>query len=134
MNLQNSTDKYDKIVETFLNQYYKEFDGVERANILPQWYDNNASLIWNGNFFSGTNSIRDFFGQLAPTKTAKSIQTYSYQFNQNLPVSFGTHPIIIFVCGRITIGCVVQSFSQTFLLIPISEQTFKISYDCLRTF
>ncbi|XP_016318185.1 NTF2-related export protein 2-like isoform X2 [Sinocyclocheilus anshuiensis] len=112
-------DQSCRYSDEFVNIYYDCMD--KRRRNLTRLYLDKATLVWNGNAFTGHDALSEFFESL-PSKQATQGQT----------------TLLVVTAGSVKFdGNKQRYFNQNFLLTaqasPNSDQpVWKIASDCFR--
>lgn len=114
--------------EKFVKLYYESFD--KRNHVISKLYDDNASLVWDGNAVVGKEAILKFHENLP-----SSVHTVDSIDAQNIPsfVTSGQNTMLVKTNGSVRYDKnKLKIFSQVFLLMAAQTSTWKITSDTLR--
>ncbi|XP_019343349.1 NTF2-related export protein 2 isoform X2 [Alligator mississippiensis] len=124
-------DQACKAAEEFVNIYYDTMD--KRRRVLNRLYLDKATLVWNGNAFSGQEALNNFFESLPSSEFQVNMldcQPVHEQATQSQMT------VLVVTCGTVKFdGNKQRYFNQNFLLTAQAtpnNPVWKIASDCFR--
>ncbi|XP_076970649.1 NTF2-related export protein 1-like [Tamandua tetradactyla] len=109
-------DQACRATEQFVDAYYAKMD--ESREQLPLMYEEEATLVWDGNPILGQKALGEFFGSLPPSSfhvSAVDCQPVKHPaMNGRVQIC-----VLVVVCGTVKFqGNPQRNFHQTFILKP----------------